>query len=155
MSLRNTITETETQVVKRFTHRDHYLLEVSAYRDFAWAAPRLLLQNDVDLSIVVERLPTAEQLTWWKPAESLRKLLQRLHDFGVNHRDVHVGNIVCDPVRGPLLIDWELHTRNVGKVSYDLHGPKKSGVQQPAGQRGAPMWWGAKHERAVGLRWEQ
>jgi len=153
MSIRNNISVSEDTVVKSFTYRDHYNLEVSAYRDFAWAAPRLLHADDIKMTIVVERLVTAEELKTWHPRESLRKLLQRLHDFGVNHRDVHVGNVVRHPTRGPLLIDWEHHTRNVGPFSFDLYGPDKSGVSQPEGQRGIPMWWDAKHKRALGVAW--
>jgi len=153
MSIRNTVTLADDHAVKQFTFEEHYRTELSAYQSLPWATPRLIGSDETSLTIYVELLPTAEQLSWWKPRESLRKLLTRLHEAGINHRDLHVGNVVCDPHRGPLLIDWEHHTRNVGPMSYDLHGPSLSGVDQPSGQRGIPMWWGAKHKRAIGVRW--
>jgi len=153
MSVRNTITMFDDYVAKQFTFEEHYRAELSAYTGLPWATPNLIGYDDTTLTIYTQKLATAEQLTWWRPQNSLRKLLTRLHEAGVNHRDVHVGNVLCDPHRGPVLIDWEHHTRNVGLVSYDLYGPDKSGVPQPEGQRGGPMWWDAKHKRAIAVRW--
>lgn len=155
MSVRNTVTLNDDSVVKTFTHKQHYLAEVYAYTKLRYATPKLLDHDPQRLTITVERLPTAAQLTWWKPLDLLTDLLKRIHADGVNHCDVHVENIVCEPVKGPLLIDWELHTRNVNQHSYDLYGPQTSRVPQPYGQRGPAMWIGTQHPKSVGVAWKQ
>lgn len=76
-------------------------------------------------------------------AAELAELLARLHNVGVAHRDVHVGNVVVGP-DGPRLIDWEFACEAPGQRSYDLHGPRSS-VDVPAEHlaHGIPdgVWW--------------
>jgi hypothetical protein len=132
--------------VKRFKIRERWETELAAYRKVPWACPKLY--DASDLSITIETLPRPTQ----PDPEGLWRLLEAIHQAGVNHRDVHSANLVVHRTRGLLLIDWEWACFNVRTLSYDLAGPA-SGVVQPEGQGGQPMWWGADHKKALGRRW--
>lgn len=151
MSSRNTVQVGPEFTVKRFSDPDDWRREVQMMLAVPWAAPDL-----VDFSMcetVTETVTMARDRPDHKPYEELLALLMRLHDEGVNHRDVHVGNIGFHDTRGVVLIDWEHATTDVRTLSYDLCGQELSGVPQPESQRGRPMWLGSDHRMSVRTQW--
>jgi len=76
----------------------------------------------------------------------LYRRLKELHQNGMCHRDMHVGNVVL--LDGtPLLIDPALATESdPSRPCYDLYGPQLSGVAVPADHYDYPpnrggVWW--------------
>lgn len=126
--------------------------EESFYRLVPWAAPELV--GRFGSTLIMETLAPARDLVGEPPVAELRALLERLHAAGVYHRDVSLPNVVLHPVRGPLLVDWELATRGRGRASYDLEGPSRSGIAVPPEHRtqGA-QWWGAGKRDSMGAVW--
>jgi len=155
MSRRAVIEVGHDVTVKRFVAGHEHLAEQEAefYRLAPYACPTLV-EIGPDF-IVTETLEPALSLPEWRPLDELVALLARLHtESHVNHRDVHLGNILRHPKRGPVLTDWEHATKRIKSRSYDLHGPIGSMVPQPPGQRGGPMWVGATHHPySVGVSW--
>lgn len=128
--------------------------EAGWYEALPWAAPRLLRRNDNTL--VIRRLETAEELPQWRPVAELAELLYRMEAVGVHHRDVHVKNVVRLPGGAPVLIDWETAVQRDAAPSYDLCGPKVSGVPVPrihAKLREPAQWWGARFPSSIGKAW--
>lgn len=155
MSSRNKVQFQECVVHKQFIDNPELLQkELHFYQLVPWAAPKLIHAGDDCL--IIERLTPASKLPLWKPIDELYDLLKRIHNAGVNHRDVHIGNIVCHPVDGPLLIDWEHATDQVESESYDLVGPA-SGVEPLKGHNGdpgQPMWIGSDHRLSIKRQWK-
>jgi hypothetical protein len=154
MSRRAVIEVGPELTVKRFAPEFKHLAaqEAAFYRLVPYACPALM-EEGTDY-LVLETLEPALSLPDWKPLDEMLALLTRLHLEGrVNHRDVHLGNILRHPTRGPVLIDWEHATTLVRSTSYDSHGPVASLTPQPPGQRGGPMWIGSTHPKSVGVAW--
>lgn len=138
--------------------KEHVSLSAAAdeedwYRALPWACPRLVAR--FGRTLVVERLPTAlELLGEWADPEGLRTLLERLHERGVHHRDVHLGNVVRGSDGRPLLIDWETAVHAPGEPSYDLVGPGGTGVPPPDLQEpGHYHWWGCGGRIGISQAW--
>ncbi|MGA2471533.1 MAG: lipopolysaccharide kinase InaA family protein [Solirubrobacteraceae bacterium] len=102
------------------------------------------LRHWVDERAVDGRLPNELRRAMGR---ELRELLERVHDLGFCHRDIHVRNFV---VRNgaPLLVDPKYAIEHRGRRCYDLAGPGASGVAIPlqhlaqAGNRNDHgVWW--------------
>lgn len=128
--------------------------ETGWYEVLPWAAPKLLRREGNTL--ILQKLETAEELPQWRPVEELAALLHQLEAIDVHHRDVHVKNIVRLPCGKPALIDWETAVHQEAPCSYDLCGPKVSGVPIPrihAKLREPAQWWGARFSSSIGKAW--
>lgn len=127
----------ETTVLKDYkdTDRDRYHKELKAYSELDFATPRLLWHGE--FWIEMERCLPILDIDKKKSRDhidSLRNLLQKIHDAGYWHCDVDLVNVVVHPIRGVLLIDWENLMPSKGDISYDLYGAQLAGVQ--------PAWEG-------------
>ena len=76
----------------------------------------------------------------------LYRQIDAMHDAGISHRDLHVGNVVLlDGM--PLLIDPQFAIESdPSTLSYDLYGPGPSGVPVPKPHAEYPanrggVWW--------------
>lgn len=124
--------------------------ELWFYRRFGWACPRLIHAEPGVL--VTETLPVAGNNTDKRPAYDLYRLLKRLDDHHVHHRDVHPGNIVLAP-DGPRLIDWETAIVDL-RPSFDLWGPVLSTIPPPIIHRDCgAQWWNSDDENSIRNRW--
>jgi Ser/Thr protein kinase RdoA (MazF antagonist) len=125
-----------------------YEQEVAAYTKVPFACPRLIRTSASTLQLEVEGLRRHAERS--VPREhylrSVWKLLERIHEHGVNHCDAHQGNIVWTKTGEPRLIDWEHSIFEVGTASYDLAGPVVSGVR-PRGHT-FHMFFFAQHAKA-------
>ena len=147
-------------VIKRFRSSEECEREARWYRMLPEFCPELLAQEGPDL--VTRRHPTAWETPEWRDPMALFDLILAVNSHGVQHRDVHLRNIVL--VDGsPRLIDWYTAVQAPCPVSYDLYG-EAAGLEKPAGHVDYQCWttpnrwsvreaWGVDVSTAV-ARWE-
>ena len=145
------------KTVKYFSEQAAAEHEISFYLEVPWACPKLF---DYDAtSIVIETLPVAIDIPYWKPKRLFLELLQRLHLHDIHHRDAHVKNILKRTDGYPVLIDWEFAIRQKSIYSYDIFGPARSGIPIPDGHKfivpacNAAQWWGSPEPHSISRRW--
>ena len=123
------------------------------YHVLPWATPALL--NYGPGWIEIERCTPILDLdrdTARSYRDSLRNLLNSIHEVGFWHRDTILRNVVVHPQRGVLLIDWENATPATSNVSYDLYGARAAGVESAHPDRGPDgIWWGAPEDLSPGV----
>lgn len=125
------------QAIKRFRSAEACEREARWYRRLPDFCPELIAVDGPDL--VTRRYPTAWELRdTWRDPMALYDLLLALNSRGVQHRDVHLRNIVVTPA-GPLLIDWFTAIEAYCPVSYDLYG-EAAGLDKPAGHVDYQCW---------------
>lgn len=115
-------------VIKRFRTPEDCETEARWYRLLPDFCPELIAQDGVDL--VTRRHPVAWHEPEWRDAGALFDLLLAVNSHGVQHRDVHLRNIVLDADDRPLLIDWYTAIEAHCPISYDLYG-EMSGLPKP------------------------
>lgn len=130
--------------------------EVEAYQAMPWATPRLDCYGEGWLETerctpILELLP--EQTLKYR--EPLRDLVKKVNTAGWWHCDISLENVVIHPVRGVLLIDWEMATRAKSEVSYDLYGARAAGVSDDVWEPHQPdgVWWGGPWPLCPGPYW--
>jgi hypothetical protein len=125
-----------TYVVKRFVSADACEVEARWYRKLPDLCPELIAQEGPDL--VTRRHPTAWDTPAWRDPMALFDLILAVNSHGVQHRDVHLRNIVL--VDGsPRLIDWFTAIEAPVPVSYDLYG-SASLLPRPEGHVDYQCW---------------
>lgn len=130
-----------TETIKRYADSAMVEWEVALYQLVPWACPPLIDHDKYTL--VIETCPVAVDYPTWQPVTEMLALLDRIHNAGIAHRDVHVGNIVSTD-NGPRLIDWEHALVGDIPAPFDLIGPEASGLPEPT--PGWPtLWWAADH----------
>jgi len=131
--------------------------EVRAYQKVSFAAPELLDYDEQ--TIVVERcIPMTRLPKKREHALAMRRMLERIHEAGINHCDPAVSNAVWHRERGLLLIDWEVSIEaRHPELSYDLHGAAAVGMswRVPAHQQPNGVWWGGPHSLAPAIYWAE
>jgi hypothetical protein len=141
------------RVEKHFRNPKHAAAERYWYTEVPWACPKLLSHSDTHITI--ERGTPATDMPDWHPLKEIRNLLMRLEKRNIHHRDVWPGNII-QTTDGPKLIDWETATQHTAPHSYDLHGPRLSGIPIPdihQNLNGYVMWWGSEHPKSLCNTW--
>lgn len=123
-------------VLKRFRSAEQCRIEAQWYERFPQFCPELVDVDGPDL--VTRRYPVAWESPEWRDADALFDLLLAVNSHGVQHRDVHLRNIVLAP-DGPRLIDWYTATEAYCPMSYDLYG-EKAGLDKPRGHVDYQCW---------------
>lgn len=123
-------------VLKRFRSAEDCELEARWYERLPDFCPELVGVDGPDL--ITRRHPVAWEVPEWRDADALYELLRAVNSTGVQHRDVHLRNVVLTP-EGPRLIDWYTAIHAPGPVSYDLYG-ERSGLDKPNGHVDYQCW---------------
>jgi hypothetical protein len=129
--------------------------EVEAYKALPWATPRLSCSGDgwLEMERCTPLLDLLPRQTL-KYREPLRELVKAVNAAGWWHRGVTLDNVVVHPVRGVLLIDWEISCRAESDVSYDLYGARAAGTPETRGQHQPDgVWWGGPLDTCPGRWW--
>lgn len=145
-------------IVKQHTQRDRFENELWFYTNpkYEQFHPKLIMHDLETMTLVIEyMIPLLGTIGYHAEniGEELRDLLQSLHDAGANHRDAHPVNVVVDQNDKLKLIDWEVATEDIGKVSVDLYGAVAAGVEPLEGYDENGIWWGDGRDLSSGDIW--
>lgn len=109
-----------------------------------WIEKCETLRHWVDERAVDGRLPDDLRRDMGR---ELRELLERVHNLGFCHRDIHIRNVVLRD-GAPLLVDPKYAIEHHGRPCYDLAGPESSGgavppqhLAQAANRNHRGVWW--------------